>query len=170
MRLITRISLVLIFALFVSGCQTRTFGHERLDDIGKYMQLRENESTKSDVYETFGQPHDVRFDPVHDVTWVYYKIDMRMSGWTLVPFVGMAAGGHNVDTTFAYFAFDSSNTLRKTETRSDSGYQNQWASIGRGLARISDKTQEQRVEEEMKANGFPFDPELAKKARDIRDE
>ena len=144
-------------------------GNKQLDDVGNYLQLREQKSTKNDVYTIFGQPHDVRQLETTDSIWVYYKIYTRPSAWTYVPIVGMVAGGSARKTTFSYFVFNESGVLQKIESKSDSDYENTWAGLGRGLSNVSDKSQAQRVEEEMIKVGKPFDAKLAKSVSSFRD-
>lgn len=168
MHIVAKFSVSLTVAFVLSACTT--IGNKNLDNVGSYISLRENESTKANVYEVFGQPHDVRPSTADETVWVYYRIYSRPSAWTYVPFVGMVAGGAARDMTFAYFSFDTAGTLQKIMTRSDNDYENTWAGLGRAVARHSDKTPAQRVEDEMKASGFEFDPKIAKSVQAVRDE
>ena len=152
----------------VSGCTT--LGNRKLDNVSNYLTLREQQSTKADVYGVFGQPHDVRSMNSGDVVWVYYKVHTRPSAWTYVPFVGMAAGGSARESTFAYFAFDSAAILQKIQSKTGTDYENMWAGLGRGISRISDKTQGQRVHDEMDRLGRPFDEKIAKSVAALRDQ
>jgi len=162
-----RFAMLATLALILCGCVT--LGNRKLDDVSNYLQLKEQQSTKNDVYAIFGQPHDVRQLDSNDTVWVYYKVHTRPSAWTYVPFVGLAAGGSAREMTFAYFAFDQSGTLQKIQTKSGSDYENMWAGLGRGLTRASDKTQAERVQEEMAAIGKPFDLSVAKSVAALRD-
>jgi outer membrane protein assembly factor BamE (lipoprotein component of BamABCDE complex) len=151
----------------LSGCFT--VGNKKLDDVNSYLVLKEQQSTKSDVYNVFGQPHDVRSLDSGDSVWVYYKMHTRPSAWTFVPIVGYAAGGSARQMTFAYFVFNQPGTLQKIETKSGSDYENMWAGLGRGVSRFSDKTQAQRVHDEMDRLGKPFDEKVAKSVASLRD-
>lgn len=82
----------------------------------------------------------------------------------------MVAGGSARKTTFSYFVFDNSGLLQKIESKSDSDYENTWAGLGRGLSNLSDKSQAQRVEDEMGKLGKPFDVKLAKSVSSFRDQ
>ena len=144
-------------------------GNRKLDNVGNYLSLQEHQSTKSDVYNPFGQPHDVRKLDPQGVLWVYYKVHTRPSAWTYVPFVGLAAGGSARDMTFAYFAFDDSGVLQRIESKNVSDYENTWAGLGRAISRVSDKTQAERVKEEMILIGKPFDEKIAKSVSALRD-
>lgn len=159
---------VALLCVFICGCTT--MGNKKLDDVNSYLQLKEQKSTKLNVYEIFGQPHDVRKIESGDVVWVYYKIYVRPSAWTYVPFVGLAAGGSARDTTFTYFVFDSSAILQKINAKSDKDYENMWAGLGRNISNASDKTQAQRVQDEMTALELPFDQDIAKSVSALRDE
>ena len=161
----------LFFAVAITAMATgcMTMGNKQLDDVGNYLKLREQQSTKSDVYAIFGQPHDVRPLEPTDSVWVYYKIYTRPSAWTYVPIVGMVAGGSARETTFSYFVFNDSGVLQKIESKSDSDYENTWAGLGRGLSNLSDKSQAQRVQDEMTKADKPFDAKLAKSVSSFRD-
>lgn len=163
-----KLLVLMVSMLLLSGCMT--VGNRNIDNVGSYLSLREEKSTKANVYEVFGQPHDVRSTTDGESLWVYYKIYSRPSAWSYVPFVGLAAGGSARETTFAYFAFDLAGTLQKIQTKNDNDYENSWAGIGRAISRVSDKSQSQRVQEEMVANGFSFDDEIAKSVSAVRDE
>jgi hypothetical protein len=162
-----KLAMVAILMLVASGCVT--IGNRKLDDVNNYLQLKEQQSTKANVYATFGQPHDVRKLDSGDTVWVYYKVHTRPSAWTYVPFVGLAAGGSAREMTFAYFAFDKTGTLQKIQTKSGSDYENTWAGLGRALNRMSDKTQAERVQEEMASIGKPFEADIAKRVSSLRD-
>lgn len=162
-----KLAMVVILVLVAAGCVT--MGNRKLDDVSNYLQLKEQQSTKANVYATFGQPHDVRQLDSGNTVWVYYKVHTRPSAWTYVPFIGIAAGGSAREMTFAHFAFDQAGTLQKIQTKSGTDYENTWAGLGRALDRMSDKTQAERVQEEMASIGEPFDPEVAKAVSSLRD-
>ena len=168
MKSTNKIVLVLCALVALSSCTT--MGNKKLDDVSNYLTLREQQSTKADVYGNFGQPHDVRGMDSGSVVWVYYKIHTRPSAWSYVPFVGMVAGGDARESTFAYFAFDSTGVLQKVHSKTGTDYQNMWAGLGRAIYRASDKTQGQRVHEEMDRLGRPFDEKIAKSVSALRDE
>ena len=92
----------LLFAVFVSfsfiGCATN-IGNKNMIDVGRFMNLEKNVSTKKDVYTEFGQPHDVNYIANDESFWTYYYSKMQMNGATFVPFIGLVAGGSNTDTT-----------------------------------------------------------------------
>lgn len=169
MRIDKYIKLVMVAILTLVACGCVTMGNRKLDDVNNYLQLKEQQSTKADVYRIFGQPHDVRQLDSDDTAWIYYKVHTRPSAWTYVPYVGLFAGGSARETTFAYFAFDQAGTLQIIQTKSGSDYENMWAGLGRGLTRASDKTQAERVQGEMVAIGKPFDPKVAKSVEALRD-
>src|SRR5699024_5322700 len=131
--------------------------------------LKEHQSTKFDVYNVFGQPHDVRNPQTGDTVWVYYEVHSRPSAWTFVPYVGLAAGGSVEKKTFAYFDFNKAGVLQKMITSSNKGYENMWPGLGHALSNIHDKSQAERVHDEMNKIGKPFDAKLAKKVAGIRD-
>jgi hypothetical protein len=164
---ISKFVLCVLACVALGGCAT--VGNRQLDDVGNYLSLHEQQSTKDDVFGTFGQPHDVRAAD-GSVVWVYYKLHTRPSAWTYVPFVGMAAGGSAREMTCAYFAFDAAGVLQKINSKTGTDYENQWAGIGRAVYRVNDKSQAQRVREEMDRLGRPFDEKLAKSVSTLRDD
>lgn len=151
----------------LAGCVT--VGSNKLDDVNNFLKLKEQQSTKIDVYRIFGQPHDVRTPGAGDTVWVYYEVYSRPSAWTFIPYVGLAAGGSVQKKTFAYFDFSKSGVLQKMITSSDKGYENMWPGLGHALSNIHDKSPAQRVREEMQEIGKPFDESLAKRVSGLRD-
>jgi len=162
--------LLLLAVLTLPACTT--VGNKKVDDVNSYLELREGQSSKHDVFATFGQPHDVRYSQSEPAQclWVYYKMHTRLSAWTFVPFVGLAAGGDAREATRAYFTFDAGDQLTRIQTVKKEDYENMWAGAVRAVSRASDKTQAQRVEEEMKKVGKPFDKKVADSVAALRDE
>ncbi len=146
----------------LSGCATPT-KQPSLDDIGSYLSLHRGVSTKQDVHSKFGQPGDVVYQksPPAPSAWTYYRVKVRGSGWTLVPFVGVLAAGVHEDSTTATFEFDPANRYTDVHTAKDSKYVNSWVGITRETYRMNTDTKAGRVEQEMKSLGLPFDKKYA---------
>src|SRR5712671_3608437 len=99
--------LLLVFLTWLSltGCSHR-YGTEQIHDVGRYVTLQPGISTTQDVYQRFGQPADV----LHDTTgsrWLYAQAATAIHGATFVPWIGLLAGGDNVEMTLATFRFDT---------------------------------------------------------------
>ena len=148
------------------GCATN-IGNKNISDFGRYMNLEKNVSTKQDVFKEFGQPHDVNYIANEESIWTYYYTKMQMSGATLIPFIGLVAGGSNSDTTISDFYFDSNNKYSKISSSNSAKYVNQWVGIAKGVKELATDTKHERVEEEMKKLDLPFDKKIANSVKDI---
>src|SRR5215470_15861776 len=113
-----RVLAMLVWVVVLSGCAI-TAGSSRVNDIGRYLSLQKGESTKRDVYGVFGQPYDVQDG---SSTWVYYSVKFTTNVPTLIPFVGLIAGGSDVDTTAAKIQFNSNERVSGIETGTESSY------------------------------------------------
>lgn len=147
-----------IALVLLSACATN-YGSSQVQNFGAYSNLEKGETTKQEVFEIFGQPHDVNYFETGESLWTYFSVEMTMSGATLIPFIGLVAGGNNMDTTTANFFFNPQEVFSKVDTSSKSQYVNQWV----GIATIAMENDEMtRVEEEMEKLDLPFDPKIAR--------
>jgi len=154
-----KLLLLVAASLALAGCATN-MGSASVNDFGRYLELRKGESRKRDVFQQFGQPHEVQhISETSESLWSYYSIKERMNVATFVPFVGLLAGGNDVNSNRADFFFNKDGYFIKTERTEKASYQNQWV----GMARAFDRTgQVEEVRKEMAAFGLPFDERLAK--------
>lgn len=157
---------VSIISVLFTGCATN-IGNRNTTDIGRFMNLERNSSTKNDVYAEFGQPHDVKWIANNESFWTYYYTKMQMSGATFVPFIGLVAGGQNTDTTVTDFYFDSNNVYTKTSSQNFTKYVNQWVGLTKAVHELATDTKDERVAAEMDELGLPFDPKIAAGVKDI---
>lgn len=133
-----------------------------MQNFGAYANLQKDETTKQEIFDLFGQPHDVNYFETDESLWTYFSVEMTMSGATLIPFIGLVAGGSNMDTTTANFFFNPDGIFSKVETSSKSQYVNQWV----GIATIAVENDEMtRVSEEMDKLDLPFDPKIAREMK-----
>lgn len=143
----------------VSGCASN-LGTQTVNDFGRYMQLEAGETTAPEVYETFGQPHQVAYiDETGERIWSYYSSRVRTNASTYVPFLGLVTGGNDVDTTIAVFYFDDQDTLLRTEREERSQYRNMWLGLGDAF---TPSGQVEAVRVEMERLGLPFDERAAR--------
>lgn len=88
-----------LFALILTTtvlCSCVTYGNKTLDDPRKYLNIREGDSTKQDVYRVFGQPQDVDYSEDRTRSmWTYFKVETSPNAWSYVPYIGIIAGGTN---------------------------------------------------------------------------
>jgi hypothetical protein len=166
---IIRKSFILIFilsAISFSSCATNV-GNPNVNDFGKLLEMEKSVSTKSDVYDSFGQPHDVDYIANNESMWTYFHSKMTMSGATFVPFIGLVAGGSNADTSIMDFYFDNSGVYQKISRSNSTKYVNQWVGIAKGVNELATDKKHERVAEEMKKLNLPFDKEVANSVKDI---
>lgn len=139
--------------LIISSCATN-YGASKTQDFGRYLSVKEGESSKTDIFDTFGQPGDVNYFENSESVWVYYAGSMTISGATYIPIVGLFAGGNNSNTQISKFYFDPDGILIKVETSSKTQYVNQW--VGMGTV-FSSNDYVKRIENEMAKLELPFD-------------
>ena len=114
---------LLALLIFITSCATN-FGSSQTQDFGRYLSVKEGISSKSDIFDSFGQPGDVNYFENSESVWVYYAVSMTMSGASYIPVVGLFAGGSNTNTQISKFYFDPNNILLKVETSSKTQYVN----------------------------------------------
>lgn len=163
----------IIFCIFVcallTGCMNAQLGNKKIEDVGRYMSLQKGKSEKTDVYISFGQPHEVVYGkPDPDTSyWEYYTANVQMSGVNYVPFIGLIFGGMNTNASTSTIYFDKNGKFTRLETKSNSKYVNQWAGMAKGADRSQNDTKPDRVKPEMEKLGLPYDPVIAKGVEDI---
>ncbi len=141
---------------------TTEYGNKNVNDVSKFMALRPGVSTKIDVYNTFGQPHDVAYlSPQGDCRWRYFTVQMRSNGLEFVPLLGLAAAGQNTDTKITDFSFDSKNCLRDVVTKSKAQFVQNFYGLTEDIIRSSTDPKKMRVQQEMAKIGEPYDPKIA---------
>lgn len=159
--------LIFISSLFLTCCTH--LGNPALENVNNFMALKKGIDTKETVFAKFGQPADVVYskDAGASSTWVYVKSDIHPNGWSYVPYVGILAGGSTQDTTKAFFSFDNAGRFVEIHAGRDSNYVNGLKGIG-GMIAGQSRNQVQRVEDEMKRMGKPFDHKLAVQLGEVR--
>jgi hypothetical protein len=162
--------LALILSLVVlNSCAS--VGTANLEDFGNYVTLKPGVTSKTNVFDTFGQPADVIYEgpPSSSASkWTYVKADMHVSGWSYVPWVGLLFGGVSEDNMVAKINFDSKGLFKSLNTEKDSNYTNQWLGITREAYRAAKDPKAARVAEEMTRLGKPFDKKFARKLAERR--
>lgn len=154
-----------MLAVTFSSC-TVNQGNAAIKDFGRYTNLQKNKSTKRDVHNNFGQPHDVNY-AAQASRWTYYNLQMTMSGATFIPIVGLIAGGTNDRISTAEFFFNEKATLLNYSTTEKTKFTNSFIGAGQGLASHLTNNQADRVQAEMTKLNLPFDELEARKARDV---
>ena len=154
----SKMQLIRILGLFsvlliISSCASN-FGASQTQDFGRYLSVKEGESSKTDIFDTFGQPGDVNYFENSESVWVYYAVSMTTNGATYIPIVGLFAGGSNSNTQISKFYFDPNGILLKVETSSKTQYVNQW--VGMSTA-FTSNDYAVRIENEMAKLELPFD-------------
>ncbi|SUS03314.1 putative Lipoprotein [uncultured Defluviicoccus sp.] len=145
-----------VLGCLLGGCTT--VGSESAADPAPFASLTPGRSTKAQVFERVGQPHDVAYLPSGESVWSYYRVSTRVNAMSLIPVVGWVAAGNDTDVNVASVFFDDRQSYEKVEVTAHSAYQNSWA----GLAKIASQHGEKaRVEAEMKKVGLAFDAKLA---------
>jgi len=168
LRKISLVTICIAVTVFLIGCQTTQLGSIHLSDIGRYTSLKKGESTKKDVFISFGQPCDVIENEGGGSQWRYYKIDVSMSGATFVPIVNLVAGGSNSQLQISTFTFDKGAYYVNVETSDRQDYTNQWAGMAKAASLADSDSRSARVESEMNSLNLPFDSKFAKQMADLQ--
>lgn len=147
--------------LLATGCATNA-GTQSVNDFGRYQQITNGQTTKPQLFQVFGQPHEVRYiDTTGESIWSYFHVTSRMNPTTFIPFVGLATGGSDLDITRADFYFGDSDVLLRYQREERSRYVNQWIGLGDAL---TPSGQVDSVRQEMGRLNLPFDLEEAQTA------
>lgn len=157
--------IALLSAATLNSC-TINQGNMAIKDFGRYTDLEKGKSKKSDVYTSFSQPHDVKYQGA-DSQWVYYNLQSTMSAATFIPFIGLIAGGMNNQVSQADFFFDSRDVLLRYSTSQRSKFTNSFVGVVQGTASHMSNTQAERVQKEMSKYNYTYDKKEARKARDV---
>jgi len=86
--------------------------------------------SKAEIFDKFGQPNIAKDIPA-GMSWDYIQVDVRPSGWTYVPIVGMAAGGNHYTVTVTSFIFNVEGNMIHTYATKDEEASNMWADMVR---------------------------------------
>lgn len=149
---------VIAAALMASGCATNV-GTQAVNDFGRYHQLQAGVTTKRQVHDLFGQPHAVaQIVETGESVWSYFNIRERTSAITYVPYVGMLAGGSDIDSVRADFYFDRNEAFLRSQREERSRYKNMWLGLGDAVTPSGEIA---RVRAEMERLGLPFDERQA---------
>ncbi len=152
-------------------CHCETIGSEGLSDFGKYLDLEKGESTKTDIYDLFGQPSDVLYEGEigeSPSTWYYMHADRWGAWWGYIPYVGLAAGGTRENYTVAVFDFDGDEKLKSLHSEQDSSFTHYLVGITRDPYRFMTDPKAERVEAELTRLNKPFDKKFARKIAERR--
>ena len=61
----------LLLLIFITNCASN-FGASETQDFGRYLSIKEGVSSKTDIFDSFGQPGDVRYLSSDESVWSYY--------------------------------------------------------------------------------------------------
>lgn len=145
---------VVAAALTMSACATNV-GTQAVNDFGRFQQLEAGQTTKVQLHGIFGQPHGVsNIEQTGESVWSYFNIRERTNAMTYVPFVGLLAGGSDIDNIRADFYFDSNDVFLRSQREERSRYVNMWLGLGSAFTRSG---QVDAVRTEMDRLNLPFD-------------
>lgn len=154
--MLKKILFTLLALVTLTACADVQVGNDATNDFGRYTQLEKGSTTKSDVYNLFGQPSDVNYKPDGSSEWDAVSMKMRTAGATYIPYIGLFAGGSRQDIRVATFQFDSRGRFKSVQTSEQSVYANQWEMLARAGGSIESPSFS-RVEKEMKKLGLAYD-------------
>lgn len=156
-----RLFFVICLSVLVQGCATATMGTTATDNIGNFLKLKPGVSSKYDVFELFGQPHDVvNAEGGSKSTWIYYQASMKSNPLTFVPFVGVVAGGMDKENTVVEIVFDQTETFQDVTVAKSKDYVNQWEMMASGVTTMAKGFEDPAVKAEMDNLTLPYDPKI----------
>jgi hypothetical protein len=155
-------NVILALTMLALPACASNYGSQQVQNFGAYSDLQKGQTSKLEVHDKFGQPHDVDYFSTGESVWTYFSVRMKTNAATFIPFVGLVAGGLDADTTTASFFFDMEDKFSKVETATKSKYVNQWV----GMATVAAENDEMdRVSAEMEKYELPFDQEIAREMK-----
>lgn len=153
----------LCIILTTASC-VRTRGNQNVNDIGRFLNLQKGVSTKADIYDAFGQPHDVRYGASGtNSMWRYFTVRSQSNGMQFVPFIGIVTAGVTQDTRITDIVFDSRERYFNVQTSNDSHFNLAIIGAFGEIGRLATDEKPKRVQAEMQHIGRPFDKKVARK-------
>ena len=138
----------------------KSVGNIEIKQISKYRNIKEELSTKNNIYDEFGQPANVDSSNPPETKWIYYYATMSMSATNWIPFYGFFDGGTNQDISSAEFVFDAEDILIELNTSEKKAQLKNFESFEAGKW---DTSYIDKVEAEMDKMGLPFDLKKAQR-------
>ena len=119
-----KVILAVLFGFALSACASTG----TKVDQSKLSQFEIGKSTKVDVIDALGKPDTniLKSDGTYRVIYTYSHAQVRAE--SLIPYVGLFTGGHDIETTSVIFEFDKRQVLTSYES-----HQGEYG-IGYGLA------------------------------------
>ena len=157
--------LVTLVAVLFAGCTG--VGNVKTGEVDNYLKLEKNITTKKDVYVLFGQPARVNYPTGQPgSTWQYLYAKVSVDPVSVVPIVGLFAGGTNADTKVATFYFDEDDRFINVESVSAKRHVGHIAGISAPAGSLYQQYAD-GVRKEMFKYNVPFDEKAAKEFRGI---
>jgi outer membrane protein assembly factor BamE (lipoprotein component of BamABCDE complex) len=91
-----KIAIICVFVVMLFGCATH--GNEQIRDQERVSKIQPGITTKAEVTELVGKPSEVTFSDDGDETWKYILTKAQMRASSLIPIVGLFAGGADTQT------------------------------------------------------------------------
>lgn len=110
---------VVMLALALAGCMT--VGNRQIANKDVVSRIEASKTTKNEVVALVGQPTRVRFMDSGGETWEYEMQKSQIRGATLIPVIGLFAGGANIQTYSLSILFRPDGIVEKVGSGSSSG-------------------------------------------------
>jgi len=102
-------------ALAFTGCANSTYGNEKLSNATEKsinQKIIKGKTTKAEIKQMFGTPSDVNYLPNNEQQWVYSFSKGKIKTATMIPIVGMFAGGTKSETKKLTIVFDKNGIVK----------------------------------------------------------
>lgn len=158
-----KILLLCIVAAMTVSCATQ--GNEAATIETATTNLKKGVTTKNQVHQVLGQPHDVR-SQAPGSRWSYYYVTTKMNGLGLIPVAGLFLPDSNNTASIRHVYFDRKDRFQKSNVNHSKFQQNSFVAVANGVRSFAGDKQSGRVRQEMSKLGLPFDKKEAMKAKD----
>lgn len=150
--------LVGAFCIVGTSCSV-TYGNKDIAARDKLSKLAFYKSSKTDVYQLYGQPSDAFTTKNGDSHWIYRYRKAKNNALAYLPMgVGLVAGGKKGDLHIGDFYFNQKGKLTGVNLNSQKMYTSNLMSMGRSIGgTVSTNDSQSRVKNELKRIGQPYD-------------
>jgi len=147
-----------VAALALAGC-TGHHGPAAIEDPLAIQALLDQRTDRQGAYEALGQPDMVSTNGGGETVWTWHRITSSSNALSMIPIVGIVAGGYDYDGTVGWLAFGADGLAANGGRDTFLVYRNSWAAFG---DKFTPNHARAAVRAEMEAYHLPYDPEHAR--------
>lgn len=118
-KVVFKVFIVLLCSIGLCSCAS--IGNKQIVRSEITQQIKEGESTKSEVKALIGEPAKVSFTANDEEVWDYYHQKSTMRATSLIPIIGIFAGGADTKCTTLTIQFTKEGIVKKIGQGKSSG-------------------------------------------------